>query len=427
MSRDLHLEDIESIRSLLFNKETSQQEILKSCYDKIDSNENLIRAWETITPIEMQHLENPNDSLSGLCIGIKDIFSTSELPTKMGTSEINWQMNKGGFDSRVVATLKTAGAIVVGKNKTSEFAVHKPTDTLNPRNPELTPGTSSSGSAAAVASGHVSVSIASQTAGSITRPSSYCGVIGFKPTFGEIPRTGVLKTTESFDTVGIIGNSISNIESVFEVVRVKGRNHPIHYNRSVTEKSELTILIAIGPTFDSASLWLRKKAISFVNLMFKHHKIINLENFSKINFLKLRECHNEIYAKEISYFLKNELSLDDISVELKNFFSYGKSISKFKYFSHLDFLNSQRKLSSFELKNSIVFSLSASDQAPKIGEPDKIDANLFWTSLGLPQLSLPLLKSESDNPIGLSLTGSKGSDINLLNLGKKLFPQYTDV
>jgi Asp-tRNA(Asn)/Glu-tRNA(Gln) amidotransferase A subunit family amidase len=161
--------------------------------------------------------------------------------------------------------------------------------------------------------------------------------------------------------------------------------------------------------------------------MFKHHKTINLENFSKINFLKLRECHNEIYAKEISYFLKNELSLDDISVELKNFFSYGKSISKFKYFSHLDFLNSQRKLSSFELKNSIIFSLSASDQAPKIGEPDKIDANLFWTSLGLPQLSLPLLKSESDNPIGLSLTGSKGSDINLLNLGKKLFPQYTDV
>ena len=136
----------------------------------------------------------------------------------------------------------------------------------------------------------------------------------------------------------------------------------------------------------------------------------------------MRIAHEDIYAKELSYFLKDELSAGNISEGLIEFGQYGERMSMENYREKIRFLNIQRGICNFELGNSIIFALSASDQAPKIGEPDLVDANLFWTSLGLPQVSLPLLESESGNPVGLSIIGYKGSDTHLLNLAQKFFP-----
>jgi Asp-tRNA(Asn)/Glu-tRNA(Gln) amidotransferase A subunit family amidase len=355
-------------------------------------------------------------------LGVKDIFATIDGPTTMGVDNVTWQGTRGSFDARVISKIRAAGATIIGKNKTAEFAVHEPTDTVNPRNHQLIPGTSSSGGAAAVAAGHVSVSISSQTAGSIARPASYCGVIGFKPTYGELPRTGVLKTTESFDTVGIIGNSVANISAVFDVARIQDLNHPIHAKRASYVADNIKVLHAIGPVFDSASTATRTSAISLVSELMKSIKITDLTDITTINFKKLRTCHEDIYAKELSYFLKDELNSPYTSERLRAFGKYGSMLPHKDYIEQLLFLSKQRGNADSELRNSVIFALSASDGAPRLGAPDLIDANLFWTALGLPQISLPLLYSQTGDPIGLSIIGFKGSDSYLLQLAKSIFP-----
>ena len=396
--------------------------MITSCYDKIQSNETKIRAWKYIIPIEQQLPPKVFGPLFGLCLGVKDIFATIDAPTTMGTDDLTWRGTQGSFDARVISKIRAAGATIIGKNKTAEFAVHEPTDTINPRNGRLTPGTSSSGGAAAVAAGHISVSVSSQTAGSIARPSSYCGVIGFKPTFGELPRTGVLKTTESFDTIGLIGNSISNISAVFNVARVHDLNHPLHLKRSSNKFENVRALHAIGPTFDSASDTTRQAAIALASSLLSGTTLLDLAAETTLDFQNLRICHEDIYAKELAYFLKDELSSKNISPGLRVFGQYGAELPIQVYQERVRFLNIQRRLSNLDLKNSIIFALSASAEAPRIGENDLLDANLFWTSLGLPQISLPLLKSESGDPIGISIIGFRGSDTHLLNLAQSIFP-----
>lgn len=422
MSSDIHLQEISGLNLSLVENRVGFEDVLSSCYEKIDSNEAEIRAWKYIIPREMQLPPKVVGSLFGLCLGVKDIFATIDAPTTMGTDNFTWRGTQGSFDARVISKIRAAGATIIGKNKTAEFAVHEPTDTINPRNHELTPGTSSSGGAAAVAAGHVSVSISSQTAGSIARPASYCGVIGFKPTFGELPRTGVLKTTESFDTIGIIGNSISNISAVFNVARVHDLNHPLHLKRSSVKFDNVRVLHAIGPTFDGASDTTRLAAVTLASNLMGGLKLLDLASETDLDFKNLRKYHEDIYAKELAYFLKDELSSENISPGLRAFGQYGKELPIEIYRERVHFLNIQRRLSTLDLHNSIIFALSAAAEAPRIGEPDLLDANLFWTSLGLPQISLPLLTSESGDPIGLSIVGFRGSDTHLLNLAKTIFP-----
>lgn len=411
---------------LLNENKLNFSELLKSCLDKINFDEGEIHAWQEIASLDKLVRPLKSGPLFGLCMGVKDILSTRDFNTSMGSERKTWQGTEGGFDARVVSKIKEAGATIMGKNKTSEFAVHKPTDTINPRNHKLIPGTSSSGSAAAVAAGHISISLATQTAGSIARPSSYCGVIGFKPTFGQIPRTGVLKTTESFDTVGIIGNSVSNILSVFQIARVSDLNHPTHLSKTQLIQPVNKFYYAIGPTFDNAKKELRERAIDLSRVLVARNEVLDLADYTKIDFCGLRNCHNDIYAKELAYFLNQELLSGEISQELKDFANYGASISNSYYKKSLDFLRLQRAQANIEFKGALIFSLSASNEAPTIGEPDVIDSNLFWTALGLPQISLPILKSEAENPIGLSIIGQRGSDLKLLEFSKQIFSGFVD-
>ena len=138
----------------------------------------------------------------GIPIGVKDTYNTEFFMTQRG-SEI-YKNYKAGNDARVVRKVRDSGALIAGKTKTAEFSIHHPADTVNPHNIEHTPGTSSGGSAAAVASGMVPVAFGTQTAASTSKPASYCGIYGFKPTFGLFPRTGVLKTSDTLEAIDTI-------------------------------------------------------------------------------------------------------------------------------------------------------------------------------------------------------------------------------
>ena len=168
-----------------------------------------------------------SNDLKNIPFGAKDIMNTILFKTQMGSSI--WKNFTPGNNARIIDDLISSGAILVGKTETAEFAVHKLNKTLNPYDISRTPGTSSSGSAVCVANGDVPFSLGTQSAASIIRPASFCGVWGFKPSFGLIPRTGVLKTCDTLDTVGFFTSHQKSLRTVLNVIRLKGKNHPFIY------------------------------------------------------------------------------------------------------------------------------------------------------------------------------------------------------
>ncbi len=174
--------------------------------DRISQRDNVIHAWAHLDP-ELAHAqarardaESPRTALHGVPVGVKDIIDTADQPTSYGSQL--WMGHRPARDADVIARLRDAGAVILGKTATTEFATYRPGATRNPHNPGHTPGGSSSGSAAAVADGQVPIALGTQTAGSVLRPGSYCGVFTLKPTFGRWPFDGVQPVALSFDTVG---------------------------------------------------------------------------------------------------------------------------------------------------------------------------------------------------------------------------------
>lgn len=163
--------------------------------------------------------------LHGLPVAVKDIFDTYDLPTECGSTLLRGR--RPNADAAAVAALRSAGGIVIGKTVTTEFAYAHPGATRNPGNPLHTPGGSSSGSAAAVAAGLVPLAIGTQTAGSIIRPAAFCGVVGFKPTFGWINRGGVMPFAESLDTVGGFARSAADAWLLIEIMGGEAAPQPL--------------------------------------------------------------------------------------------------------------------------------------------------------------------------------------------------------
>lgn len=191
--------------------------------DVIDGADGDIEAWVTVDRDGARFAAGEVDTgdrsglpLAGVPVGIKDIIDVAGLPTTAGAAAFAHRTPEA--DAQVVRQLKAAGAIVLGKTATTEFAYMAPAATRNPWNLEHTPGGSSSGSAAAVASGMVPVALGSQTVGSVLRPAAYCGIVGFKATYGSISTEAVVPLAWSFDHVGVFGHSVEDIAMVFDVV-----------------------------------------------------------------------------------------------------------------------------------------------------------------------------------------------------------------
>src|SRR4051812_6151360 len=176
---------------------------------RIAAREETVRAWVHIDP---QHVladarardaEKPRSPLHGIPVAIKDIIDTGDMPTEYGSPI--YAGHRPRADAACVALLKNAGAVIMGKTVTAEFAMSHPGKTRNPLNTAHTPGGSSSGSAAAVADFMAPLALGTQTGGSVLRPAAFCGIVGFKPTFDAISTIGVKANSKSFDTVGLMG------------------------------------------------------------------------------------------------------------------------------------------------------------------------------------------------------------------------------
>jgi Asp-tRNA(Asn)/Glu-tRNA(Gln) amidotransferase A subunit family amidase len=203
---------------LIASGEITSESLVRACLERISEREPNLHAWATL---DLQHAlaqarycdRGPaRGPLHGVPIGIKDIIDTADLPTEMGSPI--YKGHRPAADAACVAGLRAAGAVILGKTITCEFAGMTPDMTANPHNLAHTPGGSSSGSAASVADFQVPAALGTQTGGSVIRPASFCGIVGYKPSYGLINRRGVFPAAESLDTVGFMARTVEDVDLI---------------------------------------------------------------------------------------------------------------------------------------------------------------------------------------------------------------------
>lgn len=406
-------------------------EMAEACITRVQRFDNNIKAFHRFDPellrerasrIDREWPENRQKwRAPGVLLGVKDVFNTYDYPTGMGSPILDHYTP--GNDARVVSNWRLDGGLVAGKTVTAEFAVHHPGPTVNPHAFDRTPGTSSSGSAAAVASYMVPVALATQTAGSIIRPASYCGVIGFKPSFGLLPRTAMLKTTDSLDTVGLIARTIDDAELVFEITRVRGWNYPVSEAaltdpaRQMVKDRPWRVGVLEGPKKSyEAEKPARQlddiaKALAAAGVELVRYQLPE-------SFAHAHELHSQIYHKALAYYFKREWEMrpDMFSQVLAEMIAEGMDIAPESYHAAVKQQNLMARDFDHDMANlDVVIGLATADEAP-VGllSRDLPDHCLLWTMCGAPSMSLPLLRGTHGFPVGLQVVARKYSDYKLM-------------
>lgn len=361
--------------------------------------------------------------LEGMPIGVKDVFNTNDYPTQMGS--VLWKNFEAGNDARIVSNIIYNGGIMAGKTVTAEFAVHALNDTLNPYDIEKTPGTSSSGSAVAVALGVVPVALATQTAGSIIRPASFCGVYGYKPSFGLIPRTGVLKTTDSLDTIGFITSNIDNVKLMLDVIRVDGLDYPFVYKafsdkaRQFKSNRKWKLGFAKTYTWNNADKNVQEAIINWVANLSKDEDIEIDEIDINCIINGAHDIHSIIYDKSLSYYFQNEHNhKDNVSIIMNAMIEHGEKISPKEYFEALELQNEMcNKMDNFMLDYDAIISLSTASVAPDRNFIEKPDPSLIWNLVHLCSINIPQFHNYEQNlPFGVQMSGRRYNDLLFLSL-----------
>ncbi len=412
--------------------------LVRACLARIEQLEPSLKAWAYLKPEQglkqaqsvdaaLGQGEDPGP-LAGIPVGIKDIFNTADMPTQMGSPL--WSGYTPGNDARVVFSIRQAGGIILGKTVTAEFAVHTPGPTVNPHHPEHSPGTSSSGSAAAVAAGMVPLSLGSQTAGSAIRPASYCGIYGFKPSFGLIPRTGSLKTTDSLDTVAFFARCVEDLELFFEVVRVKGQDYPLaetFLNDPARRKPAgrpWRIALVKGPQWSHAENYAQGALQKFASKLAGMEEIDIEEKEPPLEMEEAHQVHETIYDKALSHYFKQEfLKKQLVSPTLQAMILHGQKISVNEYRQALQRQAELARLLDrwFEDGVDFLLTLSTSGEAPKgLQTPDRPDSCLVWTLCGVPAINLPVFTSPAGLPFGAQVVARRYNDFQLLEFARAL-------
>jgi Asp-tRNA(Asn)/Glu-tRNA(Gln) amidotransferase A subunit family amidase len=335
-----------------------------------------------------------------------------------------------GRDATAVSLLRAAGAVIMGKTVTTEFAYFSPGKTRNPHNFEHTPGGSSSGSAAAVASGMVSLALGSQTNGSTIRPASYCGVIGFKPTHGLISRHRVSALSRTLDHVGLFARTIEDIAMLAE--QLIGYDEADPDTRPLARVPLLAIAAEEPPltpmfAFVKTPMWERADDDTregFAELIEELGTAVeDVELFPSA--LEAWEFHQTIMSAEMAFNLEREYRNggDQLSEKLRNQIEQGRRVRAVDYQRALAGIGPIHSsfVELFEQRYDAIVTPAAPGPAPKglenTGDPSFCT---LWTLCGMPSISLPLMQAKNGLPIGVQLVGPRGGDARLLRTARWL-------
>jgi N-acetyl sugar amidotransferase len=362
----------------------------------------------------------PGRVLSGVPVGIKDIYNTEVLPTQMGSPI--WKGFKAGNDARAVSHITRAGGVLAGKTVTAEFGVHALQDTLNPHDTSRNPGTSSSGSAVGVATGAFPVALASQTAGSITRPASYCGVYGMKPSFGLIPRTGTLKTNDTLDTLGFLVRHQEDLTTVFEALRVHGHNYPASDaalsdsdRQNKRKDAPWRVAFARTHTWEEASPYARDGLTEWMARL-AGFPGIDVEEIELAEASDAHDVHGLIYDKSLAYYFQEEgLQAEQVSRTMNEIIGRGNEVTPEAYWAAL---GRQEGLITWadQLMGQydVTVSLATAGSAPLREAEEPRDPSLMWTLMHLPTVSVPKFVAKDGLPFGIQIVARKYNDLKLL-------------
>jgi Asp-tRNA(Asn)/Glu-tRNA(Gln) amidotransferase A subunit family amidase len=388
----------------LSRRDVSAESLVRRCLARIAEREPVVQAWEALDAeaaiSEARRIDALRDRppLCGLPVGIKDLIDTADLPTAYG-SPIH-RGHQPSRDAECVRRLREAGAIVLGKTVTTEFAVYSPGKTRNPHDPSRTPGGSSSGSAAAVADGMVPAALGSQTAGSVIRPASYCGVIGFKPSFGLLPLEGVHPLAPSLDTLGLFVRALDDIPLLM----------------SVLAPSPMKIRPArprLG--FCRTEAWAHA-APETQTAMEKAAKALGAREVDPgPSFAGLIDAQIAIMGAEAAKTLGDEPE-ERLSPKLREFLRAGSRVTPDRLAAAREQADRCRGEldATFENFDALLTPAAAGEAPEGLGATGDPIFCRIWTLLGVPCLSLPVLKGPAGLPIGLQIVGRRGHDAELL-------------
>jgi Asp-tRNA(Asn)/Glu-tRNA(Gln) amidotransferase A subunit family amidase len=382
------------------------QALLEACLDRIATREPVIHAFAHYDPAAARVAVPRPGKLHGIPVGVKDVLDTCDMPSGYGSPIwTGWQPRA---DAAPVAWTRKAGGVVIGKTVTTEFATRKPGPTANPANPGHTPGGSSSGSAAGVADRMFPVAFGTQTAGSIIRPAAFCGVVGYKPTFGMINRAGMKLMSDSLDTVGVLARSVA--DCAFFAGAVAGRDlgdpeaHPGRVPRigicqspswdlAAPETRALLPQVAAALARAGAAVEARELPAAFDALITAHPIVMNAES-----------------ARALGWELATHP--DSISEGLRERLTFGLAQTEAALSdAYAVFANTQQAFPAAMAGLDVLVTPSAPGEAPAglewTGDPA---FNFIWTSLHVPCVTVPVGTGPNGLPLGIQIVGRRGED-----------------
>ena len=440
-STDLSLLGAAEAANALAEGRISSEELVAACLERIKADEERVQAWAFIDPGHALKQAREADSrrregralgpLHGIPVGVKDIIDTEDMPTEDGTV-----LHAGRApvrDASVVAMLRAAGAIVMGKTVTTELATYAPGKTRNPLNPEHTPGGSSSGSAAAVAARMVPLALGTQTNGSVIRPAAYCGVVGYKPSFGLISRHGVLKQSRPLDQIGVMARSVEDVALLAEQLIGFDDADPDTRPQARPRLREIALQEPpVPPTlaFVKTPLWKQADAQcreAFAELV--AHLGERAEGFTlPEGFKNAWKWHQTIMEADLAknYETDYKLGRDKLSESLRSQIERGRKVRAVDYNKALDQVPALNAALNhlFELRYEAILTPATAGTAPKGLESTGSPAFCtLWTLCGLPAITLPLMQGADGLPLGVQLVGPRGSDARLLRTAHWLVSQ----
>jgi Asp-tRNA(Asn)/Glu-tRNA(Gln) amidotransferase A subunit family amidase len=393
------------------NKDTSVRAVADAHLERIAARDEEVGAFIQINPDQVRAAADAADAngpgfpLHGMPVAVKDIIETADLPTGYG-SEI-YLDHQPDADADVVTATRKAGGVILGKTVSTEFAWRRPGKTRNPHNTAHTPGGSSSGSAAAVADFMVPLAFGTQTAGSVIRPAAYCGVVGFKPTFGTHPRKGVKELSAYLDTVGSFARSVVDI--TFFDAALRGAS-PARLD--VFEGGAPRIGVFV-PFADSAE----RDGTSVVEYMRKLAEtaganVIDISGWA--SFDEMDPVHAKIMTAEAAKALSFEYEhhFDQLSPFYQNALTEGRAIPEDDYLNALATADAFRNEAAAQLDGlDAILTLPAPGEAPEglafTGEPM---FNRIWTMLRWPCVTIPVGRGTGGLPVGVQIVAGYGRD-----------------
>ena len=393
----------------------TSDKLVRDCLDRIAEREPVVKAWAFLNPDLAIGQARATDAmgggiLRGVPIGVKDIIDTHDMPTGHNSPIFQGKIPFG--DAACVALCRTANAVIMGKTVTTEFANRHPGPTANPHNPGHTPGGSSSGSAAAVADGHVPLAFGTQTGGSVIRPAAYCGVVGYKPTFNDFSRVGIKMQCHSLDTLGLMARTLDDI-ALFRGAVLK--LPPVAIDRGIPRPR---VGLCRTPIWDEASTDTKKLLEATAGkLADKGAAVVDVAFAPAFN--DILDDHGAISGWESARNYADERlrEPDKVSGELMAGLKRGLDVTLERYVA------AQRKSVAFKAhvdslfdKVDVLLCPSAPGEAPAgiefTGDPR---FNSIWTLAGTPCVTLPAGTGTHGLPLGIQLVGLRHEDDRLLS------------